>query len=318
MTEQVTGKPSEFDIKKIEAMNQKTIRNQFFTPDKVYIELGLFKDFSIGAVYADQLVFKNDPVKFGEIQTTLASFVKEYQTRRYDTVNDFFPQIGYNDDLIDGLLANPEIHNEIFLVSPNTSFMQTLIRHTLRNQNNSRPADKYTRQKLDNERSVIQAIPVSYRINTYPLTLNSKLLQPLAEELGEAFGVDVIFMCKDPALFDETDWNDWLKDIECFYLDSLGRFTQSPFTLSKQGEMEFVGCYFFIRKRFERHVMKVIQQHNDFDEQIQLLTSHLGILCDLEWLQNNDVRLTDEPDNVPMMDEDQGEPESHGASDNGN
>jgi hypothetical protein len=145
---------------------------------------------------------------------------------------------------------------------------------------------------------------VTFRINTYPLTLTTSLLEKVAEEFGEAFGVNIAFMNKDPSSFDQTDWDEWMEKIDCFYLDSLGRFTKSPICIKKQGDMEMTGNYVFARKRFERDVLKLLNEI-DFDHQVQMVTAYQGILCDFDWIQNNDLRLTEEGDDVPMMDDDQ-------------
>ena len=184
-------------------------------------------------------------------------------------------------------------------MAPATHFLNTLIRHTIRNQNHSRPAAKYIKNMIDKDQYTIDAVPVTYYINTYPLTLSPKILTRLGEELGESLGVNIHFLNKDPMLFDQTDWDKWMKQIECFYLNSLGRFTRSPFVIKKQGDLEFMGCYFFARKRFEKCVM-VDMQGVDFDQQIQMVTAHLDMLCDFIWLQNNEIRLTEEAEDVPV------------------
>lgn len=305
----MTEKPTDFDISVIEKMNQKAIQSQFFVPDNVYIELGLFKDLNLGAIYADLLFVKDDEAQFTKVQKLVLENIEDYQVRRFDTMGDFLNKTGYNDTVVDKLLCNESLHDQIFVVSPATKFIQLLVRHLLRNQNNSRPADKYIREKIDDQHYTIKPQEVTFRINTFPLTLSNGLLEKVAEEFGEAFGVNIVFMNKDPSKFDHLDWNDWMKKTDCYYLDSLGRFTKSPIVKQKQGNMEFVGIYLFARKRFEREVLAFIKQI-DFDQQVQMVTSHQGILCDFEWIQNNDLRLTEDPINVPMMDDDQEDPES--------
>lgn len=297
-------KPTEFDIETIEKMNQKAIKSQFFVPDNVYIELGLFKDYSIGAIYTDLIFIKEDEEQFSKAQQHIIQKLRDYQIRKFDSTFDFFKDIGYSDKDIDQLLQNEAIHDQLFILSPNTKFIQMLIRHTLRNQNNSRPAEKYVKKKIDDNHYIMEAQDVTFRINTYPLSLSSGLLQRTAEEFGEAFGVNIIFMNKDPSTFDEQDWDEWMKQTDCYYLDSLGRFTKSSIIMNKQENMEMVGVYVFARKRFEREVFHIVSQM-DFDQQVQMVTAYQGILCDFEWIQNNDLRLTEEADNVPMMDDDQ-------------
>lgn len=283
-------KPS-FDPQAVEEMNRKAIENQFFTPDRVYVDLSLFKDIPIGVVYADHVHREVDESVFKTIQLDIISQITDYQKRYYDTVDPFFSSLGYDDTQIEHLLTLLP-HDLIFMMSPATHFLQMIVRHTIRNQNNSAPAHKFTKKKIDQEHYILEPIPVTYYINTYPLSLSTKLLERLAPELGEALGVNIQFICRDPYLFNSKDWFDWMKDIDCFYLDSLGRMTRSQFIRDKQSELAFAGVYFFARKRFEKCVMQEMK-NLDFEHQIQLATAQLDMMCDFAWLPNNDVRLTD-------------------------
>lgn len=297
----MTDSKHQFSIQDIEKLNQKTIESQLFTPDNVYIDLALFKDFNIGAIYADKICLQNDESGFKDVQNIILSKLVEYQTRKNDSVTEFFGDMGYTDLTIDGLMENKDIHDLIFMVSPSTKFLNTLIRHTIRNQNNSRPANRYVKTKLEDGQYTIDSIPVTYIINTFPLTLSTKCMERVGAELGEGLGVNIRFINRDPMLFDKTDWDDWLSTIECFYFDSLGKFTGCPFVQEKQSGMEFVGKYVFARKRFERNVNEIMHSV-DFTQQIQMITAQLDLFFEFNWLQNNDIRLTEESEDIPIDD----------------
>lgn len=158
------------------------------------------------------------------------------------------------------------------------------------------------RKLIDKDHYTLEPIDIVYRINTYPLKLSTTLLEKAGRELGESFGVNIEFMCKDPSLFDQTDWDTWMEKIDCFYLDSLGRFNRSPFVLEKQGAMQFSGCYFFVRKRLEKSVMEHKLSDEEFESEMQMGTARMALFCHFDWMQNNDLRLTQEADDVPMTD----------------
>lgn len=301
----MTDKP-EFDEKTIEDMNEKSIQAQFFTPDNIYIELGLLKDLPIGAIYAEQIAIKGDEDGFNRIQKQLLDILPDYQCRLYDTVEPFFLPLGYDDTKIDDIMTHPGVQDAIFMMAPATYFFDTLVQHTVRNQNHSLPADKYTKRYIDKDRFHREAIDITFHINTYPLTLSSSVMSSMGKEFGDLFGVNVVFVNKNPTLFDQSDWDGWLSKIDCFYLDSLGRMTQSPFIIEKQGDFAFVGLHFFARKRFERRVIQRMRDLN-VEEEINAATARLMIFCEWNWLQNNEVRLTQEKQDVPM--EDQENPE---------
>ena len=287
------------DRQVLEAMNEKTIQNQFFTPDKVYIDLSLLKDFPIGVIYADKFTENDAEFKFNQIQKMLIPRMSDYQKRTYDSVDMYLADLGYSDSKIEQLLSNNINHDVVFMMAPTSKFLDMLIRHTVRNQNNSRPAAKYTKKMIDKNQYVMEPIPVTYYFNTYPLNLSEKLLIKLGEEFGESLGVNIQFLNKDPMLFDKSDWMNWMEGIDCFYLNSLGRFTRSEFILHQQGELIFMGCYFFARKRFETCVIQDMRGC-DFEQQVQMVTAQLDMMCDFSWIQNNDVRLTEEKENIPV------------------
>lgn len=292
----------EYDEERLKQMNDKALENQFFTPDNVYIELGLLKDIPLGCVYMDYITLKQDEDGFSSFQKQLEPRLKDYQTRLYDTVNPYLSDLGYTDEDIDDFIRKPVFHDFIFLLAPVTRFFNLLISHTIRNQNHSKPANKFVKKKMDESRYALEPIPITYRINTYPLIISPKLLEKVAEELGESFGVNIAFMCKNPSLFDKADWDEWMESIDCFYLDSFGRLSKSDFFIEKQGSFQFNGAYFFVRKRFERHVEQLMRGA-DFEQEIQIASSRLHMFCEFEWLQNNDLRLTEEGEDVPMTDD---------------
>lgn len=296
----------EFDDATIQAMNEKAIRNQLFIPDHIYFDLGLMKDIPLGCAFMDYIVLKQDEVGFTKFQADLQAVLPDYQTRVYDTVDPYLTKLGYTDRDIEEILAKPSFHDYIFMMAPVTSFFQLMIHHMILNQNHSKPGEKFNKKKIDKEHYILEPMPVTYYINTFPLTLSPALLEKTAETLGESFGANIRFINRDPALFDEHDWDDWLEKVECFYIDSIGRLSHSPFFIKKQGDMQFSGAYFKVRKRFEKHIQHEVSK-DEFDQQIQNASARMGLFCEFQWLQNNDVRLTEEAQDVPMT-EDPGDP----------
>lgn len=300
-----------FDEAKLQELNEKAIRSQLFTPDNLYIELGLIKDFSLGAINFDVIVLQQDQEKYNALQPKILEIMEAYQTREYDTVEPYFESLGYNNEKIDAILNNTEYHDQLFTVSPVSNFFRYLSRHMLRNQNNSRPAKKYTRKDIGPKQFVIEAMPVTATINTYPLTISPGILQAVAVELGEALGVNIRFINKNPATFDKSDWDSWMESIDCFYIDNLTRFSDSDFVISMQHELQFVGSYWFVRKRFGREREALMVGHS-IEEDIKQNMAILMQFCDFEWITNYDLRLLDGEDDVSM--EEPSGPESDIAS----
>jgi hypothetical protein len=292
-----------FDAKKLEEMNAKAIENQFFTPDHVYLDISLFKDLPLGVMYSD-FVRRGDAEGFAKAQAAVMGMLSEYESRTFNSVEKFLGPLGYGDAVYDAAIADVRLHDSIFLLAPVGNYFNTLIKHTMRNQNHSRPANKFTKRRVDTKRKdlyVKEAIDVTYHINTYPLTLSPHILSKMAVEIGEGFGVNVRFLNKDPSLFDQSDWDNWMEKIECFYLESLDRFNGSAFTRDKQTDVQFLGCYIFARMRFERDKMHLVDP-SDYDNQVYLVTAQQGFLCEFQWLTDVDVRLSAPPKRVEVLD----------------
>lgn len=282
-----------FDPKMIESINEKALQNQFFTPDNIYCDLSLLKDIPLGIMYLDKMLQGTCEEDFNKFQQALHEKLFDYQKRTYDTIDPYFSSLGYTDDLIYGKL-NRFNHDLIFALAPKTAFLSLIIRHIAVNQNHSHPANKHVKAKIDDNHYRLESLTITFYFNTYPLNLSHQFLTDLGREFGETLGVNIKFINKDPKEFDDKDWQDWLKSIDCFYLNSLGRLTKSPLIIEKQSDLSFMGVFFFARKRFEKDVETLMKEH-DFDHQIQLITAQLDMMCDFNWLPNNDVRLIDDP-----------------------
>lgn len=290
----MSNEPQVLDPKIIESINERALQNQFFTPDNIYCDLSLLKDIPLGIIYLDKLLSGANEEVFNDFQAQLNKTLLDYQKRTYDTINPYFLELGYNDDFINSKLQNFN-HDLVFAIAPKTAFLSLLIRHTAVNQNHSHPANKHVKKKVDDHHYQLESLPITYYFNIYPLNLSLKFLEELGKEFGETLGVNVKFINKDPKDFDDEDWKSWLKQIDCFYLNSLGRITKSEMIRQKQSELEFMGIFFFARKRFEKEVELLMRDH-DFDHQIQLMTAQLDMMCDFSWIPNNEVRLIDDPD----------------------
>lgn len=298
----MTEEKIEFDEARLSEMNDRAIKSQLFTPDYMYVELGLMKDIPIGCMYTEKLLIQGkSEAEFSQFQSDLETILKPYQTRLYDTIDPFSSVTGYRDADIAEIIGREVYHDHIFLLAPMTSFFNLMIRHMIRNQNHSKPGNKVVKKKIDKSHYVLEPVPITYRINTYPLKLSAGTLQQASKVLGESFGANIVFMSKDPASFDQADWDEWLEKVDCFYFDSIGAISRSPFFIAKQGDFQFNGTWMFTRKRFEKEAEARMKGY-DFETEIAEVTTYISAFCEFEWIQNNDIRLTQDKEDVPMTD----------------
>ena len=287
---------SKEELNIIQKLNDEKMAKHFFTPDNIYIDLGLFKDIPLGVILADS--YSKGEEEFQRVQDHISSVIIEYQNRRFDTLGDMMKPIGYDDQVIEKLMEDKSRHTEFFVFAPTSKFIELLIRHTLLNQNHSGPAEKFVKKKISREKYRKESIPINHVINIYPLHVSSLALRGLGELIGDTLGVNVRFINKDPNLFDESDWKDWWGNIDCFYLDSLGRCTAGETWMKRQVNFDLAGKYVFSRKRFEGWAAAHNLTEAEFEYDIQQLFVHSQTF-DLEWIQNNDLRLVDEP-SIPI------------------
>ena len=278
------------DHSEIDAINEKIIANRFFVPDNVYIDMWLLKDLPLGVIYANELCIKKDHDNFQLIQSEVNLRIADYQKRTYDTLGDSFKHIGYTDETIDHLLSLSEYHDKYFLAAPGSQFFHTLVKHTIRNQNNSRPAEKFSKKYISKQEYILDPVDVTFVINTFPLKISKPLIMRTAMTFGEDFGVNVRFICKDPNDFDVSDWDDWLSKIDCFYLGDLPRFVGSEFISEKQAAYTFAATHLFARKRFDKQAM-IETQSDDFGNQVSLVTALLSQAFEFNWLTNSETAL---------------------------
>ena len=287
-----------YTIAEINALNAKSMEKQFFTPDRIYADLELFKDIGLGAIYHDLIVKKNDRELFETVQRHLLENIKPYQTRKFETIEPFFKEFGYDDTFVSKALEDQINHDQIFLLAPNSKFIQLLARHLYRNANHSSPAERFETFVSETGEKRVRAIAVTLTINTYPLTISESAMSHMAALIGESLGVNVVYVNKNPELFDIRDWKSWLSKIDCFYCSSIVKFFEGPFILERCSDMAFVGKYMFFRKRLRRECRDLPE--SDIEFEIQRSTPQLDVMCDFAWLTHNDLRLVDDPDVKPI------------------
>lgn len=295
---------SQSDFNKINELNEKVLEANLFTPDHVYIDINLLKDIKLGVIFTDIIAVKRDENLFRQFQKHLLTVVESYQTRTFDTVTPYFGSFGYTDEKIEELLKKREYHDQYFTMAPSTEFLKYLIKMTYLNKNHSGPGNKFNKKPVGDKQYVLEAMPITYYFNIYPLRISNSVLKVVGKEIGESFGVNVRWIDKDSSLFDKKDWNDWLNKIECYYIDIIGKFTKSSIMLEVMAEMMLVGRYVFCRKRFEKESERILKDENlDFESQIQIVTTYLDIFSEFNWIPNGDLSLTSQED-TPVKEND--------------
>jgi hypothetical protein len=300
----MSEEPKAFDPVLQQKINDERLAKTFFTPDFIYVDLVLFKDFNLGAIlYEGYLQGRG---VFEEYTQVIKDKIEKYQTRRYDTVGNLFATIGFNDKRIESLLSDKSKHLSQFIFAPQTNFLIYFISHMARNKNHSAPAEKFEKVKIDEGKHIRNYDEVTVLINTWPLTLPENVIYAFGETLGSELSVNILMMNKDPSTFDEEDWTTWVRKVDCFYSNLIGPMLGSDMMQNHQAELDLCGKYMFVRKRFEREFALINQKLTEieFERIIAEDSSKQSMLIDLEWIANRDLSFPEYQDIPDTIDPD--------------
>ena len=153
------------------------MEGQFITPDLLYLDLFLLKDLHIGAIMS--LAIERDE---GEDIYNLISKNLDNYRQRYFLDPCHYLSLPYTKEEVDSRLADEHYHDDIYLLSPMTNVLDSLINHIFININHSAIKDKVN--------------DITVHINTYPLKLSKKLTYALGIFIRDVLQINVKLLCK--------------------------------------------------------------------------------------------------------------------------
>lgn len=305
--------PSELDLKqlseKLNIQNERDIKASLMTPDFIYLDLALCKDFTLGYVYW-QLMTNTDPKYQQERYDDILKEIPNWQGRTFDNFEDYYPAYGLSNQDIAAALHNPVLADRIFLHSPNTNFFNTIRMDLSINTNHSAVSEKFTKKVVGNGQYIREGTSITMYINTFPLKLSPRMNATVGTFFARTFGVDVTLLYVDPAALDHTPA--WLTSAEVLYIASIeswfySEHLKNQFDQSVQfflnGDADVLNrvsdndALFFHKKLFARRIYSIESQsrmkksNQDFDYQFNIVTSQLNIMTTFEWIPNRLVSL---------------------------
>ena len=313
--------PSELDLKqlseKLNMQNERDIKSGLMTPDFIYLDLSLCKDFTLGYVYW-QLMKKTDPQYQQQRYEDIFKEISKWQFRTFDDFEEYYPAYGIANEEIAAALNNPVYADAIFQHSPNTNFFNTIRMDLAINANHSAVAEKFTKRTVGDGRYIRESTPITLFINTFPLKLSPGMNNSVGTFFNETFGVDVVIVTVDPSQLDYTP--SWLLKSEVLYIASIeswfysdyikNQFDQSVQFFLQEGtdvlnRVSDNNALFFHKKIFGRRLYSIEAQSRmkksgqDFDYQFNLITSQLNIMTTFEWIPNRLISLIPVEDDTP-------------------
>ena len=152
--------PLQIDEEELKRLNQEMIMSDLITPDRLYMDLCLVKDFNIGVLQSFRYERKPNILaeEYSALYQSILDGIPAYQSRKFDDIPYYFPKFGLTHDQFQARLHDPQWSSHILHDSPLTPFHKTIQAQILVNINHSKVAGK---------KDAIQLT-----INTYPLQLN--------------------------------------------------------------------------------------------------------------------------------------------------
>jgi len=159
-SQQKDKKPLQIDEEELKRFNAEMLISDLITPDQIYVDLALVKDFNIGALmtFRDERKDTSTPEEHLALYRSIIDKLPEYQIRKFNDIAHYFPAFKLSNAEIRTRIADPLWSSKILHSSPVTQFIVTLQAQIAVNINHSAVISK---------RDPIQLI-----INTYPLQLN--------------------------------------------------------------------------------------------------------------------------------------------------
>lgn len=233
---------SEEDLKIDEDMlaqvNEKMIHDGMITPDTMYFDLGLFRDLVLGTLIT--LMSSKEQYAY------FLSRIEAYRDRAFDDIDHVFPELGISTEQMLARLHDPAWHGRIFKVSPVTNFVHTMRGQMAVNMNHSAVVGKRT--------------PITFVVNTYPLTLNAVDHHIIGVFLSRTYGVDVKVVCIPT---DQLTMS-FLSQFDEFYVYHTQAFMANDEIHRSISELKFIDKRIFAARLYgHRYVAVKSQQHTD-------------------------------------------------------
>jgi hypothetical protein len=200
-------------------MNAAVFNSEMILSDNLYLDLALFRDLALGAVFA--LAFQEGPETARRVYTVVREHLPAYRERRFPDLEHYFPGLGYTNAQIQQALEDPAWSNRIFRMAPITEFFQVFSTNLAINVNHSGVMQKNK--------------PIRIFINPYPLRPSRDWRLLTAAFFARTYGVVTTVETVDPR--ELTDRH--IDKFDEFYTYFIKEFTNNPTIHKALGALRF-------------------------------------------------------------------------------
>lgn len=261
-------------------INAHHIESEFDTPDLIYIDLELIRDYQFGCLFT--FIQEHPPEKATKLYEYLLAKWPERQKSHFDTIIPFFPELKITQKEFGERLNDPEWSDRIFIASPMTVYPHVLKAQLTINVNHSQVSEKFTKIKISQHQYIRNYDRVVYALNTWPLTLSKELCDQTAAFFRDNFLVDVIVINQAPDKFSK----ELFSLIDHFHIRHIKDFIESP------AIQKLLTENVYIKKKMFAVPFFPIPNHREFpekriDSELTYLHARLNISFTFSWIPNN-------------------------------
>ena len=241
-------KNTPFTREELNARQAADLKSELFTPDVIYLELRLLKDYTIGALLA--LAAEKDADEGERLFASIKKRLIGYDMRVIDDVAEFFPDFGLTTDEIEAVIADPQYTDRILMYAPGTQFIVALIENLRINVNHSEVDDRFEKVRLDERGHYLKNWrDVTYVVNTWPLpSPTGRSLHMIQEFMARTFQSNVIVISHDPKTLESK----YYTTCDEFNFYQIGRHFENPNFADPTIRLGFANKSVFSSMVFER------------------------------------------------------------------
>lgn len=263
-----------FQDNSVKRLNSMIIEKEFETPDFIYIDLALVKDFYVGAAIEYLKTQPNPDVLYDRMMKSLHL----HQTRITHTPHALCRALDTSPEMLGSIIANKS--SDVCLSSPMTPYPNTLRAHQTININHSQVSEKFKKVQIAQGKYIKEYEDVVFVINIWPLTsLNQEMHNLVAKFFRDNFLVNVLIIREDPEKI-AVDFYTKCDHLHLYYLTSFLKNTRIH---------ELMATTPYLDKRLFAAPLFDIENPQDYPEkrifaEMEFAKSRLNTNATFEWI----------------------------------
>ena len=248
----------------IEKIKTQYTENLLITPDTLYVDMWLLRDYVIGAAMTYILEDKDitrSKARFAYIREQSVSWAKRY----HHDIEHYLPDLKITNQQIRDRLYDPRYTDFIYNASPILPSLDLIDRHIDMNANHSAVAGK------------IDSIVMT--VNTYPLPLTPHIIKSVRDYLPQRLGVNVRVVSIDPQSMSLQQFGEFQE----IYTICLDRWMENVPLSKAFSDLKYLQKRLFSPEIFGLTRPNIIDDHV-IERESATIAANLGFFCEFKYM----------------------------------